>query len=195
MALFVALSLLPVTGARAAVFVFDFENLDLGETTPASWPSATSAGFTADFASPGFAIFNGTFANLSGNYLSSVAAAPNTLDIVFPSALSDLSVDFFLLDATASLNYTALSGGVGGSVVTSGTISDAAEGLLSFSAAPFDTIVLAPSDATFLLIDNLSVTTETVPEPSSIALFGVGLVGVGLAGVGAAFRGRSCRRA
>jgi hypothetical protein len=88
-------------------------------------------------------------------------------------------VDFFLPDSTASLDYTALSGGVGGSVVTSGAVSDGGEGLLSFSAAPFDTIILAPSDATFLLIDNLSVTTESVPEPSSIALLGVGLVGVG----------------
>ena len=192
-ALLATFALAPTTPARADTFVFDFENIPFGATTPAIEPADSVGSFTATFTSPqdpsGFQVYNaapGFYQTLSGQYLAANRPG-NALDIMFPSALSGLSVDFFLYGGATALDYTVLDGGVDGTLVATGsasaTITDdyGVEGLLSFNATAFDTIILSPEPGDILAIDNLTVTTEQVPEPASIALLGLGLLGVSIA--------------
>jgi hypothetical protein len=184
-----------VSPARADVYVFDFENAVFGANTPATDPSETSATFTATFASPqdtqnsgGYQIYytsGGEFTNLTGNYLGTNAFG-NTLNVTFAAALSSLNLDFFLFGGATSLSYELLSGGVDGTLVSSGsaltsiTDPDGYEGVLSVTAAPFDTIELLPDSGIGLAIDNISVTSADLPEPASIALLGISLASLGV---------------
>jgi len=180
------------TPARADTFLFDFENYpEYSTTTPTTLPSDTSpTQLFATFASPqdpgGYAVFNappGVFTNITGNYLATNAQG-NALDITFAAALGGLTVDYFLYGGATSVDYELLSGGVDGTVVSSGTatttISETygVEGILSTGGVTFDTIAFLPDSGAGLAIDNLSV--DTVPEPASLALLLAGLVPLGV---------------
>jgi len=199
--LLVAFTLAPMTKAHADPYLFAFENESLGVKTPITLPDdGVNDGpgpLLATFDSPqglGAFSFNnagiGNFTLMTGVYLSANGYG-YTLDITFPSALADLTLDFYLYGGPTALNYTLLDGGVDGTLVATGsapeTISDATptlvEGVLSDTpAGVFDTIVLTAGPGAFIGIDNLSVDTPNpVPEPTSIALLTVGLLGGGAA--------------
>jgi PEP-CTERM motif len=190
LSLLIALSLTAAAPAYADTYLFDFENVEQGVSTPTTEPSETSAQFTAAFSSSGdpggYAVYNappGVFQNLSGNYLGPNAVG-NALDISFAVPLSSFSVDFFLYGGASSFEYELLSGGVDGTVVSSGTATATltdpygVEGLLTAGTSSFDTIAFLPETGIGLAIDSLSV--ETAPEPASLALLGSGLLALGV---------------
>jgi hypothetical protein len=65
---------------------------------------------------------------------------------------------------------------IGGTAIIRGTYTGSLNGLASFGYADFFTSVAAPQGHVFGIFDNFQVTA--VPEPSSIALVGLGVLGV-----------------
>ena len=161
---------------HAGPVTFDFENILAG--TPTSFPDTVN-GLLATFSSSpdagGFMVASmpGFFQSLSGNVL--IDSAPESLPIVFGAPLTDISLDFATFD-TQALNLSAfLLGSPVGSSSATGTVPagfSLPEGVLSFSGATFDTVVLSSLTPNFV-VDNVAATdppaidAPAVPEPGS----------------------------
>lgn len=188
------LSTLLVLGSAIAVAVpaysstvatFNFDSDPIGEATPFS---DTNNGLTAAFSSPadpgGFAVAASFFTTLTGNVLldpGPSGASNIALDIAFSASASSLSMLFatdgsgtFVLDAYENGTLVGSASGVG--VVQA---SGFPEGTITFNGATFNSIVLTSPSTPYFAIDDVSVTTGVVPEPSCLLLMGGGLLGLG----------------
>lgn len=131
----------------------------------------------------GTGIYDGEFGNISGGYLADFTddgccAANGSL--YFTHAID--SVGFTLITNSAG-NDTTLTALLNGVVVESDVVNSSPRGnndFYGFTGITFDQVeITAPYDGAFL-VDNLQIgsTVSSVPEPSSVALFGLGLLGV-----------------
>jgi len=174
--------------ARSAVVTFDFDELEpFAVGTPFS---VTENGLTASFTTPDGAIFfivpSFFPPDLTGNVLFAFDPDPHTLIVQFDQDVEAISLVFALNaeDETAMFSLQALlDGSVVGTTSATGTISSPLlfpVGTISFSETAFDTLVLT-STAEDFSIDVLQVTVDTqaVPAPATLALLGIALAGLG----------------
>ncbi len=173
-----------INTANAGVINFDFNSLAAGAGTPITLNSGgVDATFSASGDPGGFSI-TPSFFSFPGNviYTPGTSGQNNeALNIKFSSPLTAFSGNF-ATNGSGPLNLTAFIGGTGGTTVGSSsatgiTISNFPEGIISFSGANFDTIVLADNVDPNFALGSFQATTAatTVPEPASIALIGLGL--------------------
>ncbi len=173
--------------AAATTATFNFDADTLGTATPFA---DTNNGITATFSSPadpgGFEVVPTFFSTLTGNVLldPGPAGADNIpLDIAFSQSIKSISFLFALNDPS---NTTSMlfSTNAGGSTSATGTIPAGGftfpEGSLSFSGAPFTSVVLSSGAFDFAVDDIVVSTSSSVPEPGSLSLRAAGLAGLGL---------------
>ena len=102
------------------------------------------------------------------------------LDLSFSQPLSSVSLDF-ATDGSGPFLLSAYSGSTPvGSASVTGSVPIGygnPQGTISFGSATFDNIVLTSPDTPYFAVDNIDV-TSAVPEPSTLALLGVGAVGL-----------------
>ena len=168
------LALLAVSSpALRADATFNFDSDTLGTTTPFT---DTNNGVSATFSSPsdpgGFLVIGvSTFDTLTGKVLIDNPSTNRTLAIQFSSLQSAISLDF-ATDSPGGVLFDldAFDGGTQvGSVTAIGSIPlgfTFPEGIISFSGAEFDSVVLSAPTAPAFAIDNVTVTG--VPEPTSL---------------------------
>ncbi len=164
----------------ASAQTFNFETTPFGTPVPLS---ITNGGVTAAFASAaGFSVQPTFFGGLTGRVLRDDDAATSPLTITFSTLLSSVSLNFGLNIVPAAGNFTLVARH-GATLVGTVTVAGAPppgflfpEGVVSFTGATFDTIVLS-STARDFAVDNIVVQPSTaIPEPGTVALFGTGLL-------------------
>jgi MYXO-CTERM domain-containing protein len=190
-----AAALIGVGSAHAGVVSFDFNSLDLA-TTPLT---LSSGGVNATFSSsqdPGTFTVELLTPNITFTEEMLVTSNPGDapgpeLDITFSQPLTSFSAHF-ATDGPGPLDLTALTGGVGGTVVgtssATGSVDVAGggsfpQGTISFSGATFDSLILTDISDPALSVGSFTVTTAptSVPEPAPLALTLVALAGLALA--------------
>ena len=204
----VALALVNSVTLPAAQAVFNFDNDAVSTQTTFT---DTSNGLSATFSTPadtasagGFMIMHSFLSSLTGNILFEPGSSGQSglpLAIVFSSPLSSISMSFATNSPSGGVPFKldAFNGStLVGTISATGTIPPGGftypEGVISFSGATFDNVVLsvAPSDAPDFAIDNITATfmsgpSTTCPAPTS-ALFGSAyssqLIGSGGSGTG-----------
>jgi hypothetical protein len=174
---------IPAHSSNVATFNFDSD--PIGEPTPLS---DTNNGLTATFNSPadpgGFAVGPTFFTTLTGNVLLDPGpsfASGIPLDIAFSANATSVSM-LFATDGSGTFFLNAYENGtLVGSASAFGIIEPTGfpEGTITFNAASFNSIVLTSPSTPYFAIDNMSVTTGAVPEPSCLALMGIGFLGLG----------------
>jgi len=197
-----ALSFWLVNAAHAQTVTFNFDTstpaLTLGQNVPLD---QTAGGVNAHFSSPQGAAFSvqtdvstvHTLSQFSGHYLNPNNGNRNALDILFGQSLTNISLTFATAENTAAgelttpilltafLNSTNTPAIGSASATPVFSVTDTyPSGTLTFgSLQPFNLVeIRVPTGggggiATDFLVDN--VTVGIVPEPSSVALFGVAL--------------------
>jgi hypothetical protein len=190
-ALAVVVTAVGTASSRAGnLYTFEAPFFTLGESTPIgpTAPNSGDPGFRTSFAAagdPGAAFIESGFPSplFSGQFL--VTEAPGLLTLTFNQPVYGLSVAFGLeAPAGDPLAYLELVAGT--TTYDQSNTSPGgpfAGGTLTFSSGtPFTTATLeafaGPGVPTLFAIDNLDLTTASVPEPSSIMLLGVGLTGL-----------------
>ncbi len=173
------------TAANAGT-IFNFDNDTLGtETTFTNTVNGLSAIFSSSADPGGFVVFPSIFQNLTGNVLGDPGPAGDNnlaLDISFSQVLASLSLDF----ATADFNSPSLftlsaydNSTLVGTVSVTGTQTGSGfpEGILDFSGAAFNNVVISSTSPDFA-VDNINVTAA--PEPSAFLLLGTGFLLMGI---------------
>ena len=180
-----------IWGSSSSDPVFNFDTDAVGKATTFT---DTVGGLSATFSSSGdpggFAVESSFFDTLTGNVLvdPGPANAPNlTLSILFSAPVTTISMDFATNSAAGvPFDLSAFNGTTGvGSTTATGSIPGGfafPEGVISFSGATFNRVVLSVPGAPDFAIDNVSVTTA-LPEPGSISLLVLGVGAIALAQV------------
>jgi hypothetical protein len=173
-------------GAGPITYTFEAPNFTVGQTTPIlnAPPNVGPSTFTTSFvdvATPaGYTISPPGPPPLSGQFLIALTSTDPLL-LSFNTPVTALSVDFFLnasaIDSPGFLRLTTLSG----SFDQPGSPNFALQsGTLAFSSpVPFTEATLQGfgpdgQSPTQISIDNLSLTPTGIPEPTSLALLGLG---------------------
>ncbi len=194
--LIAALSLGPALSSKAATVTFDFDTgtppLSTGQSTPLD---QTSGGVTAHCSSPtvgagGFSVQSDAttqyhMSQFSRNYLWPNSVYSPALDIQFSVPLTNITftfatADFQQVEVPTTIQLTAYENATGtppvGTATAHGTYaSDTMPmGTLTFdSAQPFHVVEIlipwAPQAASGFLVDNVVVTTSTVPTVTTTA--------------------------
>lgn len=159
--------------ALRADATFNFETNTVGTTTPfTDTNNGVSATFSSSSDPGGFLVIGvSTFDTLTGKVLIDNPSTNRTLAIQFSSLQSAISLDF-ATDSPGGVLFDldAFDGGTQvGSVTAIGSIPlgfTFPEGIISFSGAEFDSVVLSAPTAPAFAIDNVTVTG--VPEPTSL---------------------------
>lgn len=179
------------SGFAPSAKVITFSEVALGSGTAVT---TQFAGVTFGTNGPGsFYIGNGVYANanpVSGAYLDSFSgnSSASVYDIMFNNDVSSAGA-FWEFNAPTTATFTALKNGVAleSFIYSNGNCCTSAE-FVGFQGLAFDTLRVSNITGSHFYMDKL--TYADVPEPGSIALFG-------LAGVGAAFarRRKAARKA
>ena len=183
--LLTSILLLLCQSTPAAIFTFD--DLFPFDTTPLT---IIGDGIAGTFSSPQGGVFlvapTDAFSTLVGNSLVDSDTEMNQLDIVFSEPLRSISM-FFALNTPLLSDVLRLDAMLAGSIVGSNSAIGSVppgfsfpEGNLSFSGAIFDQVRLSSSAVDFA-IDNVNVTSASIPETSAVLLVGAGLAVLAIA--------------
>lgn len=179
-------SLLTAVSLPASAQTFDFDAAPLG---PVPF-TLVSGGVSATFSAPigGFELFDtalfppGAFTTLDGQILGSVDAdvIVEPLLVSFDQPITGLSLNFALNDflggSTLTLRAFLGAAAVGDPVLALGASGPwLPEGQLTIATSFFDRVEIS-SDAVDFFVDNLTVTTASVPEPATWLLTPCALV-------------------
>jgi hypothetical protein len=168
----------------STIATFNFDSDPIGEPTPFS---DTNHGLTATFSSPadpgGFAVNPSFFTTLTGNVLldpgpSGASGIP--LDIAFSANATSVSM-LFATDGSGTFFLNAYENGtLVGSASAVGVLEPSGfpEGTITFNGATFNSIALTSLSTLYLAIDDVSVATGVVPEPSCLVLMVIGFLGL-----------------
>lgn len=180
---------LAAPAAIAAPITFTYPAI--GTPTPFS---TSAGGITATFSAPndpgGFFTGPSTFVTIPGTVvfnsgLGNDAFVP--LNVAFSAPVTSVSFRFGLdVKGSGTLDLKAFNGGsLVGSTSATGTVPPndvLGQGLLSFSGAAFDSIVLSDQVDPGFAVGTVTVNTTTpVPEPAGLAVLGIGFAGLVLA--------------
>ena len=174
-----------IPAQAAASISFSFDSLASGTGTPITLSSGgINATFTASGGPGGFQI-NPTFFSFSGNVLltpGTLGQSNEALGITFSAPLTSFSANF-ATNGPGPLDLTALSGGLGGTMVGSSSatgtvVTTFPEGTIGFSGATFDSIILADSNDPNFSLGSFTV-NSAVPQPSTWAMMIIGFAGIG----------------
>lgn len=154
----------------------------LGSTTPLSLPvDGLTATFSASADPDAFEAVPTLFSTLGETILQNVGFVQSDLTIAFSAPVSEFSAAFATNDfgpATALTLTAYLDTVVVGQVDAFGAVPANfvfPEGVISFSGAAFDRVVLADPASPAFAIGNITVGAVPVPEPASLALILGGL--------------------
>jgi hypothetical protein len=175
--------------SHAGTVVFDYSNATAGVTaTPFSQTvSGVTATFSSDQDPGGFEVDVSPFATFTGLMVDSPGPAFATgaqLDVVFSVPLVGVSFSFATV-GSGPLELDIYNGG--GSPVSTMTISGVVppfpytfpEGVMSFSGAPFTSIVIQdPSDPFFAIGAITATLPAELDEPASGAVMSIALAGL-----------------
>ena len=163
------------TAVTAKTVVFDFEDQAFGATAPlASSVDGLTATFTSSPDGAGFAISGALFQTLTGNYLQDAGpnySTGNALTIRFSDDVRAITLKF-ATDTDPTLTLFTAGGTASAIGVAPGGFYLLPEGVLAYTGPNFRELTLS-SNALSFAIDDIIVTT---PEPSAIALTGLGLL-------------------
>ena len=145
----------------------------------------TNNGISATFSSsadPGGFITGSSFFSFGPEILydpGPAGASGIPMDIGFSVSVSSISMDF-ATDGTGTFDLSAYLGStlVGTASATGSVIVSFPEGVISFSGATFDSVVLTSPATPYFAIGNMDV--STVPEPDCRILLLSGTIGLGL---------------
>jgi hypothetical protein len=177
----------PVAIAAPITFAFPA----IGTPTPFS---RHAGGLTAKFRSSndpgGFFVAPSTFRTLSGKVLFDSGLGSDAfaqLDIAFSAPVDSVSFRFALdVKGPGTLDLEAFDGGhLVGSTSALGTVPKndvLAQGLMSFGGAAFDSILLFDRRDPGFAIGKVTVNTTPIPEPTGLAVLGIGFAGLLFAG-------------
>lgn len=157
----VASAILAVPLHAGSIFITG--DVSTGTSTPLS---DLNNGITATFTSNGSFQTNTSFFSWGPEMLSTVT--PDSLTIAFDTPISSISLDFGTLNPEA-LDLAAFLGAsaIGSNSLLGSIVGTYPEGIISFSGASFDSIVLSSSSDIFA-VGNITVTAASgVPEPAS----------------------------
>jgi len=177
-----------LAASSAQATTFNLDGVAAGTGTPLTLTSDGISATLSSAADPGgFDIALSFFSFTSGNVILTpgpAGACCLALDIKFSQTMTSFSAPFGT-DGLGPLALLAeLSGASIGGTTAVGMVTgdfNFPEGTISFSGAAFDQIVLSDSTDPYFAIGSFAAAGPTnVPEPNTLALFGLGLVGVGL---------------
>ncbi len=181
---------LSASAAIAAPISFTFPVV--GTPTPFS---TSAGGITATFSAPndpgGFFTEPSAFRTISGTVVANSGLGSDAfvpLDITFSAPVNSVSFAFGLsAKGPGTLDLKAFNGGsLEGSTSATGTVPPTdvlAQGLLTFTGAAFDSIVLSDQVDPGFAVGTVTVNTTTpVPEPAGLAVLGIGFAGLVVAG-------------
>jgi hypothetical protein len=190
----------PCLASHAGTVVFDYGNATAGVT--ATPYSQTVGGVTATFSSDqdpgGFEVDVSPFATFTSLMLDSPGPAFATgaqLDVVFSVPLIGVSFSFATLGA-GPLELDVYAGDLSANPVSTTTVSGVVppfpyafpEGVMTYSGAPFTSIVIQdPSDPFFAIGAITATLPAELDEPPSGTVLGVALAGLLLWRIGIAW--------